>query len=360
MTRAVVTIFLLLAAWSGFRDQAMAAVIAYQVTDLGTLGGSFSQGQDINAAGQVTGESYRTGDIPHHAFRWTPTIRNGDVGTMVDLGTLGGSFSVGYGINAIGHVSGQSDMTGDTAFSAFLYDGTMHDLGTLGGTSSSAADINNADHVVGYSNLTGDATYHAFLYDGTMHDLGTLGGSPSSAAAINSSGQIVGLSYTTGNAAQHAFRYDGTMHDLGTLGGTTSSAAGINDSGQITGDATLVNGTSRAFLYDGTMHNLGTLGGASSSGLDINSSGHVVGTSLTAGGATHGFVYTSSDGMLDLTSLVSGWVIESAKGINDAGQITGLGVRNGESHAVLLTPVPEPSTFALLVLGAAVASLRRR
>ena len=64
--------------------------------------------------------------------------------------------------------------------------------------------------------------------------------------------------------------------------------------------------------------------------------------------------------MLDLTSLVSGWVIETAKGINDAGQITGLGVRNGESHAVLLTPVPEPSTFAHLILGAAIASLRRR
>ena len=94
---------------------------------------------------------------------------------MVDLGTLGGSFSVGSGINVAGDVSGQSDTTGDTAFLAFLYDGTMHDLGTLGGTKSSAADINDADHVVGYSYVSGDATYHAFLYDGTMHDLGTLG-----------------------------------------------------------------------------------------------------------------------------------------------------------------------------------------
>src|SRR3954454_13571644 len=104
MGRPVVTALLLLSVCSGFRDRAAAATIAYQVTDLGTLGGSFSQGQDINADGEVTGESYGTGDTPYHAFRWTPTISNGDVGTMVDLGTLGGSFSVGYGVNAAGHV----------------------------------------------------------------------------------------------------------------------------------------------------------------------------------------------------------------------------------------------------------------
>jgi hypothetical protein len=71
-------------------------------------------------------------------------------------------------------------------------------------------------------------------------------------------------------------------------------------------------------------------------------------------------VYTASDGMLDLNSLVSGWVIETANGINNAGQIVGLASRNGESHAVLLTPVPEPSTFALLMLAAAALSFRWR
>jgi probable HAF family extracellular repeat protein len=360
MKRCALIGFLLLAAIPGFREQATAASIAYQVTDLGTLGGTFSNGQDINAGGQITGEADPVGDTANRTYRWTPTVSNGDVGTMVDLGTLGGSFSVGLGINAAGHISGQSDTTGNSAFRAFLYDGTMHDLGTLGGTNSSAADINGADQVVGYSHLTGDSVYHAFLYDGTMHDLGTLGGTTSSAAAINSGGRTVGVSYLTLDAAQHAFLYDGTMHDLGTLGGTYSAASGINDSGQVTGQASLVDGTSRAFFYDGAMHNLGTLGGTSSNGLDINSFRQIVGTSLTAGSATHGFVYTPSDGMLDLNSLVSGWVIESANGINDAGQIVGLGVRNGESHAVLLTPVPEPSTFALVTLSAATLFFRRR
>ena len=108
MTRAVVTIFLLLAAWSGFRDQASAAVISYQVTRSGTLGGTFSQGQDINAGGQVTGESYGTGDTPYHTFRWTPLYPMATSARWSTWGTLGGSFSVGYGINAIGHVRAAS------------------------------------------------------------------------------------------------------------------------------------------------------------------------------------------------------------------------------------------------------------
>lgn len=43
--------------------------------------------------------------------------------------------------------------------------------------------------------------------------------------------------------------------------------------------------------------------------------------------------------MLDLNTLIpasSGWQISFASGINDLGQIVGVGVRNGQSHAVLL------------------------
>ena len=41
------------------------------MTDLGTLGGTFSSGHAINAQGQVTGDADTAGGGTH-AFRWTP------------------------------------------------------------------------------------------------------------------------------------------------------------------------------------------------------------------------------------------------------------------------------------------------
>jgi hypothetical protein len=50
----------------------------------------------------------------------------------------------------------------------------------------------------------------------------------------------------------------------------------------------------------------------------------------------------------------SGWTLESADAINDAGQITGYGFINGQTHAFLLTvtAVPEPGSAVLLGIGA--------
>ena len=76
-----------------------ALAISFRLTDLGTLGGTFSRGDALNASGQVTGSSSTTGNQAQHAFLWNGT-------TMQDLGTLGGSFSRGGAINASGQVTG--------------------------------------------------------------------------------------------------------------------------------------------------------------------------------------------------------------------------------------------------------------
>jgi hypothetical protein len=61
--------------------------------------------------------------------------------------------------------------------------------------------------------------------------------------------------------------------------------------------------------------------------------------------------------MIDLNSLIdplSGWELTGGYAINDAGQITGSGRIGGQSHAFLLTPVPEPSAWVALASSTAV------
>src|SRR5262245_11182933 len=49
------------------------AEIRYIVTDLGTLGGTSSSAFGVNASGQVTGSSTTSGNSATHAFVWSPT-----------------------------------------------------------------------------------------------------------------------------------------------------------------------------------------------------------------------------------------------------------------------------------------------
>ena len=86
-------------------------VPSYSVIDLGTLGGTISHADDINASGQVVGWSARSSGI-EHAFLWQN-------GIMTDLGTLGGSYSTANGINDVGQIVGSAGTADGTAH-AFL------------------------------------------------------------------------------------------------------------------------------------------------------------------------------------------------------------------------------------------------
>ena len=315
------------------------------IYDLGTLGGAASTAQDAGDFAQVVVGQAQTTNGAFHAFI------DGLAGRR-DLGTLGGASSVAFSV--YGAIVGQSQTaTGQTH--AFLYDNPfglnsrMVDLGTLGGTFSAAYGVEGV--VVGASRIAGDARIDAFQYlNGVMSPLAATRGGDSVARAIKG-GVIVGYSCTAGNASCRAVQFaNGVATTLFTLGGN-SVANSLNFNGQIAGTSALADPTVKHAVFlvaPGQLPtDLGTLGGRNSEAFDINDRGHVVGTSDTASSGPHAFWWDGTT-MMDLNAFLpagSGWVLQSATGISEGGQIVGTGTHNGAMRGFILTPPTDLQLF---------------
>jgi probable HAF family extracellular repeat protein len=328
-----------------FQMVALKAALAqrYTVTEIPSMEASYSVANSINDLGQIAGWYYPQGTTEQRAFFYSG-------GVLTDLGTIGGATARADALNNNGQVVGTS------GYVPFLFSGgSLHDLSPFVGLPGNANGINDSGVVVGQMSVGTNSTQRAFKFAaGSTTDLGTLpGGNSAGARAINNQGKIVGLSHVGSNVF-HAFLSDGTtMQDLGTLGGTFSIAYAINDNDEVVGYSHEADGTSHAFLYkDGVMLNLDPGGLGISMANSINNSGQIVGS--YAGGEQRNFLYENGV-MFDLNTLISqesGWILDSALGINDAGQIVGVGTHNGNTRGYLLTPVPEPGAFALGLTGA--------
>ena len=219
-----------------------------QIVNLGTLGGHESLAAYINNRGQIAGWAANRKRDPFSLFGWGTQTRAflWHKGIMRDLGTLGGPDALAVIVNNHGQVAGTSYTnsrpnpdTGIPTQDPFLWThGTMVDLGTLGGTFGFATTLNNRGQVAGQSNLAGNQTAHPFLWSrGKLTDLGTLGGTSGTAIWMNNAGEVVGGATTKADKASHAFFWrKGKMTDLGTINGDTCSVAHfMNSRGQVVG-----------------------------------------------------------------------------------------------------------------------------
>jgi probable HAF family extracellular repeat protein len=355
-----------------------AAGQAYTITDLGDLGGGWSEARAVNRLGQVVGVSTAASGYGH-AFLFTK-------GQILDLGSLGGQWSEANGINDLGQVVGVAegwpflitpqDTNGDgTPDRWFDPDparpGVNRLMVQLSPNIGIAYAINHWSEVVGRLSFAG--VYHAFCWSASagMRDLGTLGNDRwGYAYAINDLGQVVGASTATQVYQPHAFFWSPStgIVGLGALGGDYSEALDINNRGEIVGWAR-TSQAERAFLLrpkdtngDGTpdrwyegpgpnrlITDLGTFGGDGSTATALNNASvlsniglapEILGTAQASPYISALYLYSGT--MRDLLWLVpagSGWAwFNTAADINDSGQIVGRGLRNNLGHAYLLSP----------------------
>ena len=319
----------------------------YTIVDLGTLGGSYSYATAINDAGWVVGHARTAGDTEGHSFLYPGSL------PLTDLN--GGGYSVAQGINASGMVAGLYTFEEPYTDHAFAYDGSLPltDLGTLTGaigSRSSARGVNDDGLIVGTSDAPG-GSFHAFLWtSGGMTDLGNPAGYVNGeAVAINDAPSPSIAVYASPPAGgPHAFIYHvatASWQDLGLFpNGYMSFAAGINDAGVVVGQASIPNDPNHSHAFrsvnGGPLEDLGVLAGGTRSGaIGINELGQIVGSSYDPA-PEHAFLWESGQ-MQDLNDHLpagSGWELVGAWGINNAGQIVGEGIIGGEWHAFLMSP----------------------
>jgi probable HAF family extracellular repeat protein len=370
--------------------QMPASLDHYKITDLGTLGGTYSYSYAINQAGVISGGAAtpdQTDGIATTGFVWSH-------GHMTSLGDLGGAACRGcisegsstniHGVTVAISETAFTDQNGEDfcgfgthrqCLAAKWKNGSLHALPVLkGGHNSQVYWINNAGESIGFSETGVPDTNCAvpsqiFRFkavkwdmDGTPHGLRPLmGDTVSFAVGINNYGQAVGVSGLCSNtvvppinvpAGPHAVLWekDGTPIDLGTLpGGVGDNVANsINDRGDVVGTEVMSDGTVHAFYWNKAtgLRDLGLFPGSFLTVPPccnvINNHGLMTGFAIGANGPV-AFLWKNGT-YTDLNNLISkdsGWYLTNATSINDSGQITGYGVRTdtGELHAFLATPI---------------------
>jgi probable HAF family extracellular repeat protein len=294
----------------------------YTFTDLGTLGGTFSLAYGINNGGQIAGFSTLAGDAVEHSSVW-------EFGRTIDLGTLGGPDSQSFtGLNEFGAVPGVAELA--------------------------SPDPNGED----FCGIGTHLTCLGFLWrKGTMTPLGTFGGNNSGAAMVNDLGVVAGYAETDVPDAdcpppqtlhyQPAIWKGSHIKSLPVYPGDTEGAAfWINNWGEVVGASGVCASfdpryavpirPDHALLWrSGHTIDLGNLGGQyNNSAFAINDLSEIVGASDIAGdtpdaGFQHAFLWRHGR-MTDLGTL-PGDQQSAAVAINRRGQVTGVSV-DGEGN----------------------------
>lgn len=309
-------------------------------------------------------------------------IWNGTAGSLAALpgGVFNETFAIAIsGTQVVGCGTNHSDPSALTH--ALMWSGTTHTLVDLNPNrekaGSQAYGTDGTSQVGWFMWLVHGVPYdtvysHAALWQGTPNvvDLNPAGFATSSANNVIGT-QIVGYGTTAADGSYHALLWTGTNHtatDLNPANCTSSMAIGIVGTKQVgfaSGPAT--GGVHHAMLWNGSPTDY----------VDLQPSGTTYSESTATGGlgqqqvgaaffaATeqlHAMLWNGSpDDFVDLQQFLPATLTSSDAIAMDAqGNILGWANDvDGNTHAILWQPVPEPATLSLLAMGG-LAVLRRR
>jgi probable HAF family extracellular repeat protein len=356
MRRVFFFALLLTSASARAASAATAPLPPVTIVDIGDVGGGSGPSVAYGVAnGLVVGYALTAGNNGQpNAVAFTG-------GALQDL-AAGLYGSLAAAVNTNGVAVGQVFLSGQTQQRAAIFSGKrVIDIGTLPGDASSVASgINTSGVVVGTSTPATQKLYvsQAFVYrNGVMQGIPQLRNLTNflgaTAQGINDSGVIVGSVGVKGflGAATSSYMFDGTNLTLfATIHGYENSvAAAINAKGTVVGYRASfsfsINAPLRAYSYSGgNLVDLGTLYPndtfSSSVALAINSPGVAVGYSQASQGRLPPQAVAFANGSVgNLNRLLpanSGWTLEVAEGIDDLGNIVGIGLHNGIERGFLL------------------------
>jgi 6-phosphogluconolactonase len=202
--------------------------------DIDNVSGRQSDAYSINDAGLVTGSlSTGTCQFPSspptclgdtHAFLYTGA-------SLADIGTLGGTYSEGTSINNRGEIAGISTVA-NGATHLFLYThGAMHDLGTAAGQTFAIAALNDRGEILASTAGSGGVAASYLVRNHTFLKL------PFPGSGINNSTEIVGTKPASTAFSRAYLYFRGISIDLNDLVDSSlpllTSASGVSNNGKI-------------------------------------------------------------------------------------------------------------------------------
>jgi len=279
--------------------------------------------------------------------------------TFTRIDVAGASETLVWDVNNHGQVAGAS-VDGDGVFHGFVYANGSYTAitGPAGSLGSSAFSVSDTGTVVGY--YSDASSSRGFIYEsGVYQDFYIPGSFFTVVRGISSNGRYITGSYGMGALDQNAFIVDRATNEL-RLVQPGALLHGVNDHGLAVGSSFL--GDNLPFTYDFVTNTTTFQSMPWTRFRDVSNSGTVVGFTLED--ATKSFV--GKPGSFEGITAPPGYVDFGVEGTNDAGWIVGFAHSPDDdlpwAHGFVGVPtaVPEPSTYAMLMLGLAALGWRSR